>query len=134
MDKRTGRFAALAVLAGVVGYVTGILTAPKSGKDTRKDIKDAAQARITEIEKRLKKAHTELNKHIAATTKKAKTMRGNAKKEADTWVEKATAAKEKVRVALSSVRDGEADDKDLQKAIDEAEKAIEHLKQYIVKK
>jgi len=134
MDRRTGKFAAAAVLAGLAGYIVGILTAPKSGKETRKDIKDAAQSKITELEKRLKKIHTELSAQITKVKKQAATLKGKAKKEADTLIERATNAKDKVREALSSVHDGEADDKDLQKAIDEAEKAVENLKQYIIKK
>lgn len=134
MDKRTGKFAAAAILAAVAGYVAGILTAPKSGKETRKDIKDAAQKRITELEKQLKKVHTELSAHITKVKKEAASLKGRAKKEADTLIERATKAKDKTRVALSSIHGGEADDKELQKAIDDAEKAVEHLKQYIIKK
>lgn len=134
MDKRTSKFAAAAILAGVVGYAIGILTAPKSGKETRQDIKDAANAKKAEIEKQLKKVHTELSEQLRKFKVRAKDLKGKAKKEADSLIEKATQAKDKARVALSSVRDGEADDKDLQKAIDDAEKAVEHLKQYIIKK
>ena len=134
MDKRTGRFAAIAILAVAAGYVAGVLTAPKSGKETRKDIKDTANAKKAQIERRLKAVHTELGEQITKFKKQAKDLSGKTKKEADNLLEKATKAKDKARVALSSVRNGEADDNDLQKAIDDAEKAVEHLKQYIIKK
>lgn len=134
MDKRTGKFAIAALLAGAAGYVAGILTAPKSGKETRKDIKDAAQKHISELERQLKKLHTELSAHITKVKKEAANLKGKAKKEADLLLERATSAKDAVRVALSSVHGGEADDKELQQAIDDAEKAVKHLKQYIIKK
>lgn len=134
MDKRTGKFAVAAMVAAAAGYIAGILTAPKSGKETRKDIKDAAQHKITELEKRLKKVHTELAAQITKVQKRAEKLKGKAKTEADALLERATTAKDKTRVALSSIHGGEADDKELQKAINDAEKAVEHLKQYIIKK
>ncbi|MCA1806602.1 MAG: YtxH domain-containing protein, partial [Actinobacteria bacterium] len=42
MANKSGKFAIGAVFAAAAGYVTGILTAPKSGKETRKDIHDTA--------------------------------------------------------------------------------------------
>ena len=47
------------------GYLAGILTAPKSGKETREDIKDTAVKTYSEAEKQLKKLHTELNDVLA---------------------------------------------------------------------
>lgn len=133
MDKRTSRFAAAALLAGVAGYLVGVLTAPKSGKETRKDIKDAASHSIAEVEKRLKKAHTDLSSQITKAKEQAKNLQGRTRKELDALVDRATKAKDKARIALSSVHDGEMSDKDLQKAIDDAEKAVEHLKTYLKK-
>ena len=133
MDKRTGRFAIGALFVGLIGYVAGILTAPKSGKETREDIKETTQATIAEAEKKLKAAHTELVKHIDEVTGKADQLRGEAKKEADDLVEAAQKVKEKVRISLSSIHDGGESDKDLQKAIKEAEKAVGHLKKFLKK-
>jgi len=42
MMKKETKFGLVAAGAAVAGYVAGILTAPKSGKETRKDIKDKA--------------------------------------------------------------------------------------------
>lgn len=134
MDKRTSKFAAAALLAGVAGYVVGVLTAPKSGKETRQDLKDAAQTRISELEKQLKKVHTELSAQLTKVKSRAENLKGKAKKEADTLIERATKAKDKARETLSAVHGGEADDAELEKAISDAEKAVEHLKQYIIKK
>lgn len=133
MDKRTGRFALGALIAAAAGYVAGILTAPKSGEETRKDIKEATNKKAAELEKLLKQKHTDLTGLIQNVADRANTAKGNAKNEAEDLVKKAMQAKDKVRVALSSVRDGESSDKDLQKAIDDAEKAIDHLKNYMKK-
>jgi hypothetical protein len=49
-------------------------------------------------------------------------------------VSQAEVAKEKARDLLSALHEGDAQDKDLQKAIDEVKKATEHLKAYLEKK
>jgi gas vesicle protein len=133
MDKRTGRFAFGALLAGIIGYIAGILTAPKSGKETREDIKDTTQATIAEAEKKLKEVHTELSKQIAEATAKAEKLKGSAKTEAENVVEASKKVKEKVRISLSSIHDGSESDKDLQKAVKEAQKSIEHLTKFLKK-
>lgn len=49
--------ASIGVVAGAVaGFVTGILTAPKSGKATRKDIKDTAVKTKGEVVKEIEGA------------------------------------------------------------------------------
>jgi gas vesicle protein len=133
MGKNAGRFAIGALIAAAAGYAAGVLTAPKSGKETRKDIKDAANKKISELEKLLKQKHTELSGLIQNAADKANSAKGNAKNEAEELLKKAMQAKDKVRLALSSVRDGGSSDKDLQKAIDDAQQAIDHLKTYIKK-
>lgn len=116
-----------AIFAGIGGYVAGILTAPKSGKETRKDIKDEAVKLKTEAEKSLKQLHTELDKVIA----EAKAKTGDAKDVAHKAVATAETAKTKVREILSGIHAGEADDKDLNAAIKEANKALDNLKKYV---
>lgn len=133
MSKTGKNFALGAVFAAVAGYIAGILTAPKSGKETREDIKNVAEQTIGEVEDKLKAAHSELN--ILLDKAKAKTgdLKGQAQKELNGATTLAEKAKEKVRMAISSVHEGESSDKDLQKALTEAEKSIEHLKKFISK-
>ena len=127
------KFAFGALIAAVAGYVTGILTAPKSGKETREDIKSATERGMAEAEKQLKKLHTQMNDLIAQGIEKAKELRGTAQKDLNLAIDKASAAKEKARDLLSALHEGGADDKDLKKAISEANQAIEHLKTYLSK-
>jgi len=120
-------------VAGVAGYVAGILTAPKSGKETRKDISDAAHKGVAEAEKQLKKLHTELGEALEKAKTKGGNVTGKAKKELDKVVDTAKTAKEKAREMLSAIHEGDAEDKELQKAVKEATKAIDHLKTYLKK-
>jgi flagellar hook-basal body complex protein FliE len=48
-------------------------------------------------------------------------------------LDKAQAAKQKVREVLSAIHEGDAEDGDLKKAINQAKKASQHLKQYLKK-
>lgn len=122
-----------AAIAGVAGYVTGILTAPKSGKETRKDIKNKAAQAKAEAEKRLKKMHSELNELIATGKKRLKDATSTTKVGFSEALDKAVAAKEKAREMLSAIHEGQADDKDLEAAVKEVNDAIDHLKKYVKK-
>jgi gas vesicle protein len=133
MNKTAKRLAIGTVFAAVAGYVTGILTAPKSGKETRQDIKNAAEKGMAEAEKQLKKLHTQMNDLLKEAKTKVETLKGTAQKDLQNAIDKANGAKEKARDMLSNLHEGGAEDKDLQKAIKEANSAIDHLKSYLKK-
>ena len=134
MGKTAKRFALGTLFAAAAGYIAGILTAPKSGKETRADIKETATKSVNEAEKQLKKLHTELNKVINQAKGEADSVKGKAREEVDAAIAKTMAVKEKARQVLSALHEGDADDKDLEKAIKEATKAIDHLKSFVAKK
>lgn len=133
MARSFKRIALGTLVAGAAGYVAGILTAPKSGEATRKDIKDAGNNTVTEAERQLKKLHTELSRLLADAKKQGGTAKGKAKTQYDDVTAKATTAKQKAREIISAVHEGDADDKELQRAMTEASKAIKHLKSYLKK-
>jgi gas vesicle protein len=133
MSKSAKRWAVGAGLAALAGYVAGILTAPKSGKETREDIKSATEHGIAEAEKQLKKLHTQMNALIVEAQLKMAELKGVAQKDLKAAIDKTTVAKEKVRQLLSALHEGDAEDKDLKKAIDDAHKAIELLQKYLKK-
>lgn len=130
---KTGKYAAGAVVAALAGYAAGILTAPKSGKETRDDIKNSTLKAKREAEKKLKVLHGELDSLLTEARAKGQKFSAKAKEEMTGAMEKATVAKSKVREILSAIHEGDAEDKDLDKAIKEATQAIEHLKAYLVK-
>ncbi len=135
MAKDVGKKVAVgALIAGTVGYIAGVLTAPKSGKETRKDIKNAAVRAKTEAEKRLKEMHSELNKQLTIARDKGADLKGKAKEDLDKVIETAVAAKEKAREILSSLHEGDADDPDLKKALDDAKSALKNLEKYVKEK
>jgi gas vesicle protein len=122
-----------ASLAAVAGYVTGVLTAPKSGKQTRDDLRTGANKGLTDAERELKKLHTELADLIGEVKDQGNKFSGKATKEVGDVLDKGKAAKEKARELLSALHEGDAEDKDLKRAVAEATKAIDHLKKYLKK-
>jgi gas vesicle protein len=131
---KAGKFALGALITAIAGYIAGLLTAPKSGKETREDIKHKATDTYTAAEKELKRLHTELNDTIAQVTDKANALRGRSSRKFDDVTERGKNAKEKVREILSGLHDGEdVQDKDLKRAISEATKAIENLREFLKK-
>ena len=130
MGKVAKKIAISAVVAAAAGYVTGILTAPKSGKETRADIKDAAAKGMSEAQKQLKRLHTELTTLINKAKIETENFSGKARKDYDDVLKVAQVVREKAREVLSAVHEGSADDKDLKQAIDDANKAITHLKKF----
>lgn len=127
------RIAIGSTVAAAAGYLAGILTAPKSGKQTRKDIKEAANESVTQAEKELKKLHTELGKTIDEAKIKGDKLGAKAKNELSEIIEKAKDTKEKAREIISAIHEGEAEDVDLKKAVKEARIAIDHLRDYLKK-
>jgi len=135
-DNKSGGFRKMAIGSAImlgVGYIAGILTAPKSGKDTRKDIKDAAERTMLQAEKELKRLSSELDKIIAEAKVRANKLGAKAQSELTDLIEKAKDTKEKVREMLSAIHEGDAEDQDLKKAIQNANNALEHLREYLQK-
>jgi gas vesicle protein len=132
-DRSTKRFALSTLIAAIVGFVAGILTAPKSGKETRQDISEAAGKTKAEAERTLKQLHSELSQLLDQGKEKAGGLKSKAKEDLEAAMGKGNEAKEKVRGLLSALHDGGAEDQDLQKAVKEVNKAIDHLKTYLAK-
>lgn len=130
----TGKKIALgAAIAGVAGYVAGVLTAPKSGKETRQDIKNTANKVKIEAEKKLKELQGELNVLVAKGQKVLDEQKGKAAAGLNVAVEQAQVAQQKVKEVISALKSGETDEPELKKAIDDAKKARDNLVKYFKK-
>ena len=134
MSKDTKKFAIGAAIAAGVGYLAGILTAPKSGKETREDVKNTAVKAKREAEKELKQLHSEVTKQIDRAKKVGLKLRDEHKDDLSKLVAKASAAKEKARETLTSIHEGDIEDKDLKTAVKDVTDAVNHLKTYLDKK
>ena len=131
-DEHTGRKLAIGTaLAGAVGYVTGILTAPKSGKETREDIADKAEDLKEGAEEQLQTAHDELNELIATAKNKSVALGSKARIEFNEAVVRAKDAQNKASHVIKAVRAGQADDPALNKSIKQAKQAKKNLSKYL---
>lgn len=132
MSKDTGKKIAVgAIIAGTIGYLAGILTAPKSGSETRQDIKDGALKAKKDAEKKLKELHSELHSELIEAKKQLDQLSGKARLELEKVIDAASQAKEKVREIISALHEGDADDPDLKKALSDAKKALKNLEKYV---
>lgn len=125
------KFAIGALIGAAAGVITGLLTAPKSGKETRKDIKDKAGKVFAEAEKQLKSLHTELGELIERGSKQLDSQKGKAKIELDKAINSAKNAQLKAKEVISAIRSGETVHPELEKAIKDVSKAKEHLSKYL---
>lgn len=131
-DEHTGRKLAIGTaLAGAVGYVTGILTAPKAGRETRGDIADKAEDLKEVGEEQLQVAHDELNELIKTAKNKSVALGSKARVEFNEAVVGAKDAQNKAAHVLKAVRAGEADDPALNKAIKQAKQAQKNLSKFL---
>jgi gas vesicle protein len=129
--QNTGKKMALsAVVAGVAGYLGGILTAPKSGKETRKDIVENAEGFKEDAEDQLKKANDELKVLLKDTKTKSVALSAQAREEFNEAVLRAKDAQNKASTTLKAVKNGAADDPDLNKAVKQARLAVKNLSKY----
>ena len=118
------------IFAGVAGYIAGILTAPKSGKETRQDLKVKATNSKREIEQELKKLHKQLGEVLEDGKNAAKSVTGQAQKDLKKLQDVAESSRERVREILSSFHEGVVEDKEVQKVVKDATKAAEDLKEF----
>lgn len=133
MGKTLKKLVVAAGLAALAGYLTGLLTAPKSGKETREDIKKAAKSGATEAEKQLKHLVAELGGLLDEAKRRGNGLSDHARKELEELSDKAHLAREKAREVISAVHEGDAADTDLKAAVVQAQSALNHLRDYLKK-
>jgi gas vesicle protein len=133
MSKRLKRLAISSGLAGLAGYLAGLLSAPRSGKQTRRGLKHVTDKSRYQFEKDLRVLLKELDSIISEAKKSGNEMSSKTEKELKLVVEKAQTNKEKIRELISAIHEGDAEDDDLKRTIVSANSALEHLKDYLKK-
>ena len=92
MGKKSAGVAGAVVVGAVAGYVAGILTAPKSGKETRADLQKASAQLKKNLEVKLQVVKEELSKLIEEANVTVQQLSERGKKELDSLLVKAKAA------------------------------------------
>ena len=127
------KVAAGAAIAGAIGYVAGVLSAPKSGKQTRAELKVKGSKDFELTEDKLKILCTQLGELISAAKDEAGTLSGRNLKRFESALSRAELTRDKLNTFANALKSGSTEDKDLDKAIKEAEKAIAHAKTFLLK-
>lgn len=122
------------LLGVIIGSIAGVLFAPKAGKETRKDIKDAAKKAGAEAEKQLKEMHGQLASKIDDLADRTKEAKGASKNELQKLGERAESVKDRVSEAISTLRAGESSEEETAKALKEAQDTINEIAKKVKKK
>lgn len=131
--RKEGKFALGAAAAAGVGFIMGILTAPRSGWRTRKKwAKSASKARV-DGEKQLKQLYGDLQVLIKDGETKVNKSKTKANKELKKQLENSKKTKQKVKMIISAIHSGEATDPDLKKMLEEARKSKSNLSKFFKK-
>jgi len=131
-DSHTGRkVAAGALFAGISGYLAGLLTAPKSGEETRAQLADKADDLKSDAAIQLEKAHVELGETLKAAQIKTTTLSAQARDEFNEAVIRARDAQNKTKLVLKAIKDGQAEDPELNKAAKQIKQAQKNLSRFL---
>lgn len=133
MGKKSKAVAVLALVAFGAGVATGLLTAPKSGKETREDLKKASGKLKEELDKKYNEVQGSLSETIESAMSQVGNFRGSAEEKLEDLIDQAKQAEYKVKDVYRAMRHGDADDKNLSKALDQANKAKDHLFKFLNK-
>jgi gas vesicle protein len=131
-DPKTGRKVAVgAVVAGIGGFVAGILTAPKSGKETRAELAEQASAVKNDAEIELAVAQRELGIVIKDAQAKTANLGAKAKEELNEALIRAKDAQSKAVIVMKAFKAGQAEDPELNKAVKQAKQAQKNLGKFL---
>ena len=131
--KKQGKWFVGTTVAAGIGYAIGLLSAPRSGWRTRRKIVKSANKAKIEGERQLKKLYAELNELLEDADKKLKKAKKNANKELKSQVSSTKKTRQKIKMILSAVHNGDAQDPDLKKVVAEGKKAKANLVKFLKK-
>lgn len=128
--KNVKKVALGAAVGAAAGFVAGVLLAPKSGKETRADLKKGAKDAAKAAHKQLDHAHEELSKLVDKAEAQAAKLGSAAKNEAMEALAKGRKARDHAATIIAAVKSGNSTDEDLDMAVKNAKAALDSLKQY----
>lgn len=130
-NSKGGKIVAGVVLAGLAGYIAGVLTAPKSGQETRQDIRDGASRALEVAEEKLLSLREDLGDLIEIASSKVTSAKGRAKDQLNNAIDIAKDARVKSAEVAKAVKHGEADQSELNRAMKQLKDAKKNLTKYL---
>lgn len=99
-------------MGALLGAAAGILLAPKSGKDTRKDIQHKVKGTYQDFVARLEAMSNEVSGRVDSLKEAAKDLKGEAREESQELIRRAEVLKQDLRVSASNLTHSGAEVKD----------------------
>lgn len=122
--------ALVALIAAGAGYLGGLLSAPRSGKQTRKQLSRSASKAKVQGEKQLKGLYTEVKDNLDKVEARIAKTRGKASDEMKDAVKAGKEAQAKAKMLLSALHDGDVDDPNLKAVIADVKSARDNLEKF----
>ena len=131
MKKNSRNIVVGAILVGAASYLAGILTAPKKGKETREDIRHASVNFKISLEKSLKKLYADSSKQLDRALNVKQDLTRQTKKELDLLIASVRHAKDKIKVYLTALRDGDIEEEEITLLLSDGRDNTERLKYFV---
>ncbi len=109
------------IIGAVIGAVAGVLLAPKSGRETREELKTRVMGTYQDFLDRLEHMTEEVSGRVETLKEAARDLKGEARQESQELVRRAEALKQNLRVSATSLTKSGAQTKDV------AIKEVKHL-------
>ncbi len=101
------------LIGALVGAAAGVLLAPKSGKETRADIKGKVKGTYKDFMIRLENMSDEMSGRVDSLREAAKELTGEAREESQELIRRAEILKQDLRISASNLAASGAQTKDL---------------------
>lgn len=121
------------LVGAAAGFVAGVLLAPKSGQETRQDLRHSSKNIAREVDKHAKKLHQDLSRAVDTASTEFDHATHQVKAELSKHALKATKSRDQLASVMSAVRSGNSTDEDLDIAVKNAQSALDSLKKYLKK-
>jgi len=131
MKKSSRNFVLGAVVIGTASYLAGILTAPKKGSEMRDDIRHASvNAKIT-LEKSLKKLYIDSSQQLKRAHNIQQNITKQTRHELDELINSVRSATERIKVYLTSIRDGDIEEEEITLLLTDGRDNTERLRLFV---
>ena len=131
MKKSSRNIVFGAMVVGAASYLAGILTAPKKGSETREDIRHASVNAKISLEKSLKKLYSDSSKQLQRALNLNQKLTKQTKRELDLLVASVKHATEKIKIYLTSIRDGDIEEEEITLLLTDGRDNTERLKLFV---
>lgn len=130
MYKRIRNLYIVTLVVGAIAYFLGLLTAPKSGKELRREIESTGHKNLIALEKQLKAQFSDLSLQLHELESKLDDSSIIVTKDINKSIAQINNLLNRSKLLLSALHDGSVDDDELIKVINEIKSLKSSVKKY----